>query len=168
MIDRTRRHLFHRTTPQEQPPALPWIQDLTAFFEHCVRCSQCIDACETQIIVHGDGGFPQVDFHTGECTFCYQCAAACPEKLFLPETASPWNAKATVSAKCLAQQNVECRSCHDSCEPAAIQFRLQPGKVAQPQINPELCNGCGACVAGCPTQAITVCHQTQDVIQDAM
>tara|TARA_Y100001960_G_scaffold222999_1_gene233340 strand:+ start:2699 stop:3046 length:348 start_codon:yes stop_codon:yes gene_type:complete len=112
--------------------------------------------CETKIISKGDGGFPTVDFQLDECTFCYQCADVCPEPIFLDKHEQPWNAKAAINTSCLAQQNVECRSCGDMCETMAINFKLEIGKVAQPVIELDECNGCGACVAVCPTSSINV------------
>lgn len=108
------------------------------------------------IIVNGDGGFPSVDFTRDECTFCYQCAEVCPEPIFVAQSDQPWQANASIGQQCLAAQNVECRSCGDSCDPMAIQFHLAPGKVAQPIIHSDECNGCGACVSVCPTSAISV------------
>lgn len=97
-----------------------------------------------------------MDFQQGECTFCYQCADACPEPLFLPKTEPAWHARAVIDDRCLAMQNVDCRSCGDSCEPFAISFKLAVGRVAQPQIDTNSCTGCGACVSVCPTSAITI------------
>jgi len=122
----------------------------------CTRCGKCSEVCETNIIIKGDGGFPQVDFAQGECTFCYQCADVCPEPLFKDENATPWNARASIEESCLAKQNVECRSCGDMCDTMAIRFKLEIGKVAQPNLDLGECTGCGACVAVCPTSSINV------------
>ncbi|MGF1685987.1 ferredoxin-type protein NapF [Photobacterium japonica] len=158
MFDRSRRRLFMR---RQQPdfPRLPWVVDEDTFTDHCTRCNQCVSHCETQIITKGDGGFPTVDFQRGECTFCYRCADACPEPLFRPQAESPWDMVAAISTECLAQKNVECRSCGDMCETQAIGFKLQVGGVATPIIEADACTGCGACVAVCPTSAITLALQ---------
>jgi ferredoxin-type protein NapF len=63
---------------------------------------------------------------------------------------------ASFSAVCLAMQGVECRSCQDSCETQAIRFRPRLGGIAQPALEAAACNGCGACVVGCPTSAIAI------------
>lgn len=156
MVDLAKRRLFSRTKVDESTIRLPWVADSTRFTDLCTRCGKCAEACETQIITKGDGGFPTVDFRVDECTFCYQCAAVCPEPIFLDKQAQPWNAKAAINTRCLAQQNVECRSCGDMCETMAIRFKLEVGKVAQPIIEFDDCNGCGACVAVCPTSSINV------------
>ncbi|MFP2769328.1 ferredoxin-type protein NapF [Oceanisphaera sp. KMM 10153] len=153
-INLSRRQLFiHRKITDK--PALPWIKE-AQFTDLCTQCGACIKQCPTGIIRPSDGGFPRVDFEHGECTFCYQCAEACPEPLFLPKAEPAWHARAVIEASCLAKQNIDCRSCGDSCEPFAISFKLAVGAVAQPQINIAGCTGCGACVSVCPASAITI------------
>ncbi|KJY72613.1 ferredoxin [Vibrio coralliilyticus] len=156
MVDLAKRRFFSTKKLEDQELYLPWLSQPAFFTDQCTRCGKCADACETQIIVKGDGGFPRVDFSVDECTFCYQCADACPEPLFNPKTEQPWNAKATINESCLAKQNVDCRTCGDMCEPMAITFKLEVGKVAQPILNLDECNACGACVSVCPTSSINV------------
>ncbi|MEZ8723310.1 ferredoxin-type protein NapF [Vibrio pomeroyi] len=156
MVDLSKRRLFSRRKVDSSQIRLPWIENLESFADGCTRCGKCIENCETKIIIAGDGGFPTVDFSIDECTFCYQCADVCPEPIFKPKQGEPWQAKAQISDRCLAQQNVECRSCGDMCEPMAIQFQLRAGSVALPKIKLDECSGCGACVAVCPTSAILV------------
>ncbi|MDE1251036.1 ferredoxin-type protein NapF [Vibrio aestuarianus] len=158
MVDLSKRRFFAKHHVDDNIVRLPWIAKPNTFTDDCTRCGRCLAACEARIITHGDGGFPTVDFRIDECTFCYQCADACPEPIFKPRTETPWLAKATISQACLAEQNVECRSCSEACELMAISFKLQIGKVAQPIINIDDCNGCGACVSLCPTAAISVNH----------
>ncbi|WP_299688655.1 ferredoxin-type protein NapF [uncultured Vibrio sp.] len=156
MVDISKRRLFSRRKVDLSQIRLPWIDRLESFTDDCTRCGKCIESCETNIIITGDGGFPTVDFSKDECTFCHQCADVCPEPIFKPKDELPWQAKATISESCLAKKNVECRSCGDMCEPMAIQFQLRAGSVALPNIELDKCSGCGACVAVCPTSAILV------------
>ncbi|EGQ7930922.1 ferredoxin-type protein NapF [Vibrio vulnificus] len=156
MVDLSRRRLFSRKKVDDGLIRLPWLADRMQFTDQCTRCGKCVEQCETQIIVKGDGGFPTVDFSIDECTFCYRCAEICPESLFLAKDAQPWQARAIINESCLSYHNVECRSCGEMCEPMAIQFKLEIGKVAQPQINLDECSGCGACVSVCPSSSINV------------
>lgn len=158
MVDLAKRRFLTRRKIDNDLVRLPWLKDAESFTHECTRCGDCSEACETQIIVKGDGGFPIIDFSKGECTFCYRCAEACPEQLFTAVEQRPWNAKAEIQQSCLAHQQVECRSCGDMCEPMAIQFKLSAGRVAMPTVNLEDCNGCGACVAVCPSTAILIEH----------
>ncbi|MHA2939075.1 ferredoxin-type protein NapF [Vibrio sp. RC27] len=158
MVDLSKRRLFQpraRVTPISSS-ALPWLKDPASFTDQCTRCGECIPACETKIIVISDGGFPHVEFNLDECTFCYQCADACPEPLFLNREHPAWQDKAIIDAKCLAKNRVDCRCCNESCEQAAISFHHAVGGPATPSISTQLCNGCGACVATCPSQSITI------------
>lgn len=156
MVDLAKRSFFSRQTVDETIVRLPWVKDASKFTDLCTRCGKCTESCDTNIIVKGDGGFPTVDFSIDECTFCYQCAEVCPEPIFFAQSEQPWKAKATINHQCLAQQNVECRSCGDMCETMAIKFKLEIGKVAQPIIELDECSGCGACVSVCPTSSINV------------
>ncbi|AAW86402.1 ferredoxin-type protein NapF [Aliivibrio fischeri] len=160
-IDHSKRGFFRRLSSQKKinpltQQRLPWVENESVFTSKCTRCEKCINACEENIIVKGDGGFPIVDFTKGECTFCEGCANSCPEALF-DLTAEPvFSHKISINENCLAKKSVECRSCSDMCETQAIRFQLQLGSVAQPKINFDACNGCGGCVAVCPTSAISM------------
>ena len=103
-------------------------------------------------------GFPEVDFKRGECTFCGACAAACKDKALLHSDAQiwPWAIKAHVAGACLAQRGVECRICGDHCAATAIRFSPRLGGPPLAEIDPAKCTGCGACVAPCPVNAISI------------
>lgn len=157
-IDLSRRSILFGRKPNLDEVAHfypPWA--VTGFTDQCTRCGDCLKVCPTQILHKGDGGFPEVDFQAGECTFCGFCRSACTAgALNAPQT---WTQAISISSACVAQQGVDCRVCGESCEPAAINFRLQIGQVAQPHLDPESCTGCGACIAPCPVQAISIQHR---------
>ncbi len=153
-FDSNKRNLFRRKKSITTDNLLPWIKESQNFLEKCTQCTDCIKACPEQIIVKGDGGFPNIDFTKGECTFCGLCADSCNEDIFVETTQVPWFKKAVIKESCLAEQNIYCRSCAESCEFEALFFKI--GLSEKPQINLELCNGCGACYSPCPTQAIEI------------
>ncbi|MBL0609793.1 ferredoxin-type protein NapF [Aeromonas jandaei] len=156
-IDLARRGLFRgRLRVAEPPVQLPWSVAWSQFSTGCTRCGDCLAACPEQILVNGEGGFPTVDFQRGECTFCGDCVAACKEPLFRPASETPWQYKASIAANCLANGQVYCQRCQDSCEPRAIRFIPTLGRVPPPVIELESCNGCGACVQDCPVGSIKV------------
>ncbi|MGB5445880.1 MAG: ferredoxin-type protein NapF [Psychromonas sp.] len=153
-FDNNKRRLFKRKQNVTVTNLLPWIQDLDLFIENCTQCGDCISRCPEKIIIKGDGGFPNIDFEKGECTFCGQCAEVCKEHIFVSTEQQPWLKKAQIGEACLAYENVYCRSCSESCESGALTFKI--GLSAVPQIDLDLCTGCGACVAPCPTSAIHI------------
>lgn len=136
----------------------PWAMENSHFMEQCTRCGDCLSVCETKILVKGDGGFPEVKFDHGECTFCGKCVEVCEQPIFRSRETQPWTHKIEMSAACLTQYRIECRVCQDSCPTGAIRFRLQMGGVAQPLVNMDTCNGCGACLKNCPVNAIKISY----------
>ena len=157
MVDASRRG-FLRARPRPRAEIRPpWSLPESAFIDRCTRCGDCLTACPQKILAVGDGGFPTVDFTRGECTFCGACAAACqPLALVRREGLSAWPYKALVSDSCLPRSGIECRVCGDFCDVRAIRFAPRLGGSPLPAIDKDTCTGCGACVAPCPTAAITI------------
>ena len=156
-VNLSRRGLFRgRLSAPKAGIQLPWSVSWDEFVAGCTRCGDCLAACPEQILIMGDGGFPTVDFHRGECTFCTECVSACQAPVFRPTIQTPWEYVAHIEAGCLATAQVFCQRCQDSCEQQAIRFSPRLGRVPTPGIHAESCNGCGACVADCPVGSISI------------
>ncbi|WP_444679200.1 ferredoxin-type protein NapF [Halomonas sp. E19] len=156
-IDPSRR-AFLRGHPRPEPALRPpWARDEASFVRHCVQCGDCLKACEMQVLRAGDGGFPEVDFSRGECTFCRACVDACHAPAFdLSPDASPWQVVATIGDACLGRQGVYCKNCGEACETGAIHFVFNQRRMPEPIVESDACTGCGACVAHCPVQAVKI------------
>lgn len=153
------RRSFLRGRPERGTQAVrpPWSLPEARFTQRCTRCGDCIQRCETGVLQKGDGGFPEIRFAAGGCSFCGECVEACkPGALHITPGAKPWLFKASIGISCLTRQKVVCRTCGEHCERGAIRFRLERGGIATPQVDPASCNGCGMCVADCPSHAITL------------
>ncbi|MDX2367308.1 MAG: ferredoxin-type protein NapF [Colwellia sp.] len=158
MVDLARRNFF-RGKKVSTPPAirLPWFINEQIFIDNCTQCGDCVTSCEENIIVKGDGGFPEIDFSKGECTFCQKCIDVCNQPLFVDEredSQNAWQLDIKIKSNCLAMNQIVCQSCQDSCETEAISFKYLQSKTPQPQIELDKCNSCGACVSICPQTAI--------------
>ena len=155
--DSRRNFLFGRFSKRKGPLRPPWALAEDDFLQACTRCGDCLKACPTRIIVEGDAGYPGIDFSEGECTFCAECLNACKSGAIRHNDGErPWTLRASIGEYCLAQQQVECRVCGEQCAAGAIRFPLQAGRTSVPVIDTSRCTGCGACVAPCPTRAITI------------
>jgi len=168
-VDIQRRNwLRGRLSAKHIPLLPPWSISYDLFVEQCTRCHACIESCPEQIIVKGESNYPNLDFTRGECTFCTQCANACPEGLFTDTGRDQaWFYKAQIDEHCVTQSGVMCQTCRDHCETGAITFRPRLGQVAQPSIETENCNGCGACVKNCPVSAISVHEPKHHAAQES-
>lgn len=156
-MDLSRRALFKgRVKPANKLVRPPWLLSESLLLDQCSQCGDCLRACPEVIIKLDADKLPQIDFSQGECTFCGECAKACSEPLFRDIDTEPWLNKALINNHCLTEQAVICQSCKDSCPTDAINLIFAVGKVPKPIVDYEACTGCGACIAPCPQQAITI------------
>lgn len=145
----SRRALLTGRADRPGGPMPPGVSRAT--LEACTGCWACVTACPEAILRLADGRVA-VDFAAGACTFCGACAAACPEPVFA-ETPAMAHVVA-VSDACLARNGIACMTCRDICPEEAMRFRPRAGGPFLPEPDPDLCTGCGACIAPCPAGAI--------------
>ncbi|QDW67187.1 ferredoxin-type protein NapF [Luteimonas granuli] len=150
------------------PPPLrpPWALDEPRFVDACTGCGDCVTACPENVLHLGGGRLPEFDPGRGECTFCGDCASACAAPAFNSVSALPWTLRARVGEACLTARGIVCSSCRDACGEAAIRFPPTRA-VPVPRIDADRCTGCGACVAGCPSAAISLAHAPREVADEA-
>jgi len=78
-IDHGRRGFLRgrfRLADPDPPRRPPWALPEAEFLARCTRCNNCAIICPSRIIVMR-GGYPQVEFLGGKCTFCAECVRVC-------------------------------------------------------------------------------------------
>ncbi|RKZ57770.1 MAG: hypothetical protein DRQ44_15420 [Gammaproteobacteria bacterium] len=136
-------------------PRPPWHQQV---MESCSNCDQeCVASCSQKIIrlhqdEHAHAGTPWLDFSVAGCTFCGDCAEACPSlESYDRESAQIGNLQ-VAEASCLTWNDVFCMSCIGKCDVRALHLDERRRLL----LNDSLCTGCGMCIHSCPVDAIKV------------
>lgn len=125
------------------------------FLTACNRCGLCKEACPEGIInlfSISKGAklvnTPYINPNESPCTFCKKCIEVCPTKALHDD--SPIIGYASINKNtCLTFKDVMCDYCVYAC-PEDDAIKLENGK---PIINKANCNGCGACVSSCISEA---------------
>jgi polyferredoxin len=152
----------------------PGAEEEKRFLEKCVRCSECMKVCLTNVIQPAflEAGLegiwtPLLSMRRGYCEFsCTLCGQVCPtqaiRRLGVEEKQKVKIGLAFIdTARCLPYAfGTECIVCEEHCPTPkkAIWFqetevRLRDGstrRLKQPRVDPDLCIGCGICEYRCP------------------
>ena len=137
----------------------------------CIRCGNCVRACPKKIIFPdtGQSGVaglltPVLRFEPEYCAeWCNECTKVCPTGAISRLSLKAKNnismgTAIVVKQSCLAwEQGQSCMVCDEYCPYHAIKV-VKNDEVLCPEVDPEICRGCGFCQAGCPaeTKAIIV------------
>lgn len=169
-----RKVLFHKSgysaiegaTGKDTPILPPGARNIEAFKDACTACHACVAACPNRIIKpasfeYGIDGImlPTIKYDKKYCSYeCNACAQTCPhgalKHLSLEEKQKTQIALAVYdpSTCIVVTEGLTCGACSRNCPAGAI--KMVPDESAPelmvPQINPQLCIGCGACEYACP------------------
>lgn len=150
---------------RKHPIVPPGSRSIRHFSNLCTACHLCVSACPTQVLYpsfleYGAAGIfqPKMNYDASYCNYdCVVCSQICPSGAILPvDTASKiliQIGKANfVKKDCVVvDKKKDCAACSEHCPTKAVYMIPYEGKLKIPELNNDLCVGCGACEHACPT-----------------
>ncbi len=163
--DNKKRRTGFKAISQQPPVSPPGSIGITRFTELCTSCHLCITQCPSQVLKpsvaeYGWVGImqPKMDYHTSFCNYdCVICSHVCPTGAILPISTEQ---KARIQLgkvrfirrNCIVRaEGTECGACSEHCPTKAVYLVPFRGHLYIPEVNPDICVGCGACEYACPT-----------------
>ena len=144
------------------------------FLDMCSACNACVEACPEQCILSYNAerdekrlmadadlpaGSPFMLPNETACTMGGDCMDICPSGALLPTPQEfiRIGLAAIKATTCIAFGEEHCTLCYDACPttPNAIEFP-EEFHGCSPEINPDICTGCGICVSSCPTDSKSI------------
>ena len=153
--------------PAKPRPVLPpGSKSLAHFQSRCTACHLCVANCPEQVLrpsvtAHGLAGFlqPYQDFNVSFCSYnCSNCSHICPTGAIQPITVDE---RRTVQAGvarfnpdlCVVKtKGTSCGACNEHCPTQAVHMVPWEKNLTIPEVDPELCIGCGGCEFICPVR----------------
>jgi ferredoxin len=145
------------------PITPPGSLSVSHFTTHCTACHLCVTACPGKVIQPKLTGFgirgflmPAMVNRFGYCNFsCTRCGDICPSGAILPTTREEKNQIQIGQVKFIREncivitQKTDCGACSEHCPTKAV-FMVVDNNLRVPDVNPDICVGCGACEYACP------------------
>jgi ferredoxin len=146
------------------PISPPGSQSIDHLRSNCIGCQLCVASCPTKVLQpafleYGFTGMnlPRMDNKVGFCNFeCTKCGEVCPTGAILPlaKTEKETIQIGTVQFRkhlCIVEsEGTACGSCSEHCPTQAVYMVPYLDDLTIPEINPNICVGCGACEHACP------------------
>jgi polyferredoxin len=150
---------------RKYPITPPGSENVGHFTAHCTACHLCVTACPSRVLYpafldYGVAGIfqPKMSYISGYCQYeCVRCGQVCPTGAIMPLTVE--TKKLTQIGKAsyfrddciVVTKKQDCAACSEHCPTKAVYTVKYMGKLFLPELNNELCIGCGACEHACPT-----------------
>lgn len=150
----------NKTSPVCPPGGI----SIADFNRKCTACSLCINACPNNVLQpafkeYGLPGMmqPVMNYHRSFCTFkCNICTEVCPTNALQPlaleaKQLTQLGKVKFIKDNCVVKtEKTSCGACSESCPTKAVYMVPYEGNLLIPEVNDEICIGCGHCEFACP------------------
>ncbi|MEG0038490.1 MAG: 4Fe-4S dicluster domain-containing protein [Bacteroides sp.] len=151
----------------------------THFADRCTSCHLCVSKCPSHVLKpafmeYGLGGImqPTVSFEKGFCNFdCTVCGDICPSGAIKPLTIdqkhlTQMGTVVFIEENCIVYTDgTSCGACSEHCPTQAIAMVPFKNGLTIPQVNTDICVGCGGCEYVCPARPFRAVHIEGSVVQ---
>ncbi|KAA6342754.1 4Fe-4S dicluster domain-containing protein [termite gut metagenome] len=158
------------------PPGAVSIKHLQA---HCTSCHLCISKCPSKVLKpafleYGLGGImqPLENFEKGFCNYdCTVCGEVCPNgaihKLTVEEKHLTQPGRVVfIKENCVVYTDeTSCGACSEHCPTQAVAMVPYQNGLTIPQVDTEICVGCGGCEHICPVVPYKAIHIEGNPVQ---
>lgn len=156
-----------RRRGKKWPPVTPpGSLSLERFKDLCTGCHLCVTQCPSQVLKPAglEYGFdyllkPHMSYDNSYCNYeCTVCADVCPTHALKPisveeKTTTQVGVAHFFINRCIVHtENTDCGACSEHCPTQAVKMVPYKGTLTIPEVNPDLCVGCGGCESICPVR----------------
>jgi ferredoxin len=152
-------------TSKNIPISPPGSKSIERFSNLCTACNLCVSACPAQVLYpsflhYGFAGIfqPMMNYNASYCNYeCNICSRICPTGAILPLTVEQKKlvqiGKSTFfKDDCVVvSKKKDCAACSEHCPTKAVYMVHYEDNLRIPELNNDICVGCGACEHACPT-----------------
>jgi ferredoxin len=164
---------------RQHPVLPPGSVGVDHMLRHCTACHLCISKCPSRVLrpafmEYGLAGMmqPTMYFDKGFCNFdCTVCSEVCPngaiKHLTKDEKHLNQNGYVVFTRDiCIVQtEETNCGACSEHCPTQAVTMVPYKDGLTIPQINVEICVGCGGCEFICPVRPFRAIHVEGHTLQ---
>lgn len=148
------------------PLTPPGSINLERFKDKCTGCQICVVRCPSQVLRPTGVEYgldymlkPRLAYVSSYCNYeCTVCSDVCPtgaiKTLTVEEKKTTQVGVATFfKGRCVVNtEEQDCGACAEHCPTQAVHMVPYKGTLTIPQVNPDLCIGCGGCESICPVR----------------
>lgn len=148
------------------PITPPGSLNLERFKDKCTGCHICVVKCPSQVLRPAglEYGFdyllkPRMAYISSYCNYeCTICSEVCPAEALKPISVEEKKSLQVGIAtffinRCIVKtEGTDCGACSEHCPTQAVHMVPYEGTLTIPEVNPDLCVGCGGCESICPVR----------------